>query len=119
MVLAFDVRTWRRDSYTVIRVKGELDMATAPRFRAAVDQVLEASDRPCVVMDLTEMPFCDSVGLGILVNALTRIRDSRGRLILVPAPGMVTRLLTITGLDRHFEMRGSVDEAFGAFDTAA
>ncbi|GGL09456.1 anti-sigma-B factor antagonist [Planomonospora parontospora subsp. antibiotica] len=119
VVPALNVRTWRDDSCTVIKAEGELDMASAPRFRAAIDEVLDPPGRPCLVMDLTEVPFCDSVGLGILVGTLTRVRDARGRLVLVTAPGMITHLLTITNLDRHFETCGSLHEAFAAFDTAA
>ncbi|MFC4057997.1 STAS domain-containing protein [Planomonospora corallina] len=119
MTPVFDVQTRRENSCTVIRVSGELDMAVAPRLRAAIDQVMEAPGRPCLVMDLTRVPFCDSVGLGILVSTLTRVRDSRGRLVLVLEPGMIIHLLTITNLDRHFETYGSVQEAFGAFDAAA
>ncbi|WP_344855390.1 STAS domain-containing protein [Planomonospora alba] len=119
MLPAFDVQTRRENSCTVIRVKGELDMSVAPRLRAAIDRVLAEPGRPCLVMDLTEVPFCDSVGLGIMVNTLTRVRDSRGRLVLALAPGMIAHLLTITNLDRHFETYGSVEEAFGAFDAAA
>ncbi|MBG0813379.1 STAS domain-containing protein [Planomonospora sp. ID82291] len=119
MIPAFGVRTWRDGPCTVIKAEGELDMASAPRFRAAIDEVFDHPGSPCLVMDLTGVPFCDSVGLGVLVGAFTRVRDSRGRLVLVLAPGMITHLLTITNLDRHFETRGSLHEAFAAFDAAA
>ncbi|GAA3132555.1 anti-sigma factor antagonist [Streptosporangium carneum] len=98
----------------VVRAEGELDMAVAPRLRAELDRALELPGHPCVVVDLTAVPFCDSVGLGILVGALTRVRDTRGRLILVVRPGMITHLLTITNLDRHFETCGSLHEALSA-----
>ncbi|GGS90925.1 hypothetical protein GCM10010156_56560 [Planobispora rosea] len=103
----------------VIRATGELDMTVAPRLGAEVDRVLETGQletghRPCLVMDLTQVPFCDSVGLGTLVGALTKLRNSQGRLILVLTPGMITRLLAITSLDRHFETCGTLHEAFDA-----
>ncbi len=112
----FDVQRWRKGPCVVVRMTGELDMAVAPRLRAELDRALEFPGRPCLVMDLTEVPFCDSVGLGILIDALTRVRDTRGRLILVVRPGMITHLLTITNLDRHFETCNSLREAL---DTAA
>jgi anti-sigma B factor antagonist len=112
----FDVQTWRDGPSAVVQATGELDMSVAPRLRAGVDQALEGPGRPSLVVDLTEVPFCDSVGLSILVGTLTRVREAGGRLILVVSPGMITHLLTITNLDRHFETCGSLREAL---DTVA
>ncbi|WP_344977102.1 STAS domain-containing protein [Streptosporangium fragile] len=115
MISTFDVQTWHHGPCVVVRVVGELDMAVAPRLRAEIDRALDGRGGPCMVMDLTEVPFCDSVGLGILVGTLTRMRETRGRLVLVVGPGMITHLLTITNLDRHFETRGSLREALDMF----
>ncbi|WP_433252209.1 STAS domain-containing protein [Streptosporangium sp. CA-135522] len=114
MIPVFDVQRWTDGSCVVVRASGELDMAVAPRLRAEVDRALETPGHRCLVMDLTEVPFCDSVGLGILVGALTRVKDAHGRLILVVTPGMITHLLTITNLNRHFETSGSLREALDA-----
>jgi anti-sigma B factor antagonist len=114
VITTFDVQTWRDGPSAVVQATGELDMSVAPRLRAGIDHVLEGLGRPSLVIDLTEVPFCDSVGLGILVGALTRVREARGRLILVVGPGMITHLLNITNLDRHFETCGSLREALDA-----
>ncbi|MFF5211388.1 STAS domain-containing protein [Streptosporangium sp. NPDC000396] len=116
MTPKFDVQRWHRDPCEVVRVAGDLDMTAAPRLRAEVDRALEVPGHPCLVMDLTGVPFCDSVGLGVLLEALARIKDTHGRLILVVSPGMITHLLTITNLDSHFETCGSLREAL---DSAA
>ena len=92
-------------SWTWRSLHGSVRKSTAP---------WRNSGHPSLVVDLTEVPFCDSVGLGILVGTLTRIRESGGRLILVVSPGMITHLLTITNLDRHFETCGSLSEALDA-----
>lgn len=102
------VRSWMEDRCVVVSVVGELDAGGAPRLRAELDQALSPGSPPNLVIDLTEAPFCDSVGLGLLVSALTRVR---GHLVLAVAPGMIARLLAITNLDRHFAIRGSLEEA--------
>ncbi|MFI6320478.1 STAS domain-containing protein [Nonomuraea sp. NPDC050556] len=104
------VRSWTEDPCTVVRVSGELDMTGAPRLRA----ILERASAGNLVIDLTEVPFCDSVGLGVLVETLNRIRSAGGRLILVVSPGMIANLLVITNLDQHFDTRASMDEALAA-----
>ncbi|MBB2909667.1 anti-sigma B factor antagonist [Streptosporangium becharense] len=115
MSSTFDIQTWPSGPCMVVQAAGDLDMAVAPRLRAEIDQVLDGLGHPCLVMDLTQVPFCDSVGLGVLVGTLTRVKEAHGRLVLVVSPGMITHLLTITNLDRHFEMRGSLREALDSF----
>jgi len=114
VISAFDVQTWRSGICVVVRVTGELDMAVAPRLRAEIDHALEDSETANLVLDLTAVPFCDSVGLGVIVGTLTRIKEAHGRLMLVVSPGMITHLLTITNLDRHFETRTTLREALDA-----
>ncbi|HEX4813339.1 MAG TPA: STAS domain-containing protein [Nonomuraea sp.] len=113
------VRSWREDPCTVLHVAGDLDVAGAPRLRAELEQAIAEADPPNLVLDLTEVPFCDSVGLGVLVATLNHIHRLRGRMILVLAPGMIRHLLTITNLDRHFETSTSIGEARDALGSAA
>ncbi|MEV4116377.1 STAS domain-containing protein [Nonomuraea sp. NPDC049695] len=113
------VRSWREDPCMVLRVVGDLDVAGAPRLRVELDEAIEAADPLNLVVDLTEVPFCDSVGLGVLVATLNHVQRVKGRLILVLGPGMIRHLLTITNLDRHFETRDSLGEACSAFGNAA
>ncbi|WP_219471861.1 STAS domain-containing protein [Nonomuraea rhizosphaerae] len=113
------VRSWREEPCTILHAVGELDVAAAPRMRDALDRILAAAHPPRLVLDLTEVPFCDSVGLGVLVATLNHVQQVQGRLILVVGPGMISHLLTITNLDKHFETRSSLGEARTAFETAA
>ncbi|GAA0927414.1 hypothetical protein GCM10009560_29970 [Nonomuraea longicatena] len=95
---------------------GSLPGAALP---TAAPAVLPASRAPNAIVDLTGVPFCDSVGLGVLVEAHNRARRARGRLVLVVAPGMITHLLAITNLDRHFETHASLGAARAALVAAA
>jgi len=113
------VRSWQEDPCTVLHVVGDLDVAGAPRLRAEIEQAIASADPLNLVMDLTEVPFCDSVGLGVLVATLSHVQDLRGRMILVLGPGMIRHLLTITNLDRHFETSATLGEARAALDPAA
>jgi anti-sigma B factor antagonist len=122
-----EVRSGREDGATVIQAAGDLDVSSAPLLRAALAAALpapgtvngSASGSPNAIVDLTGVPFCDSVGLGVLVEAHNRARRARGRLVLVVAPGMITHLLAITNLDRHFETHPSLGAARAALIAAA
>lgn len=84
------------DGRTVLAIRGEIDLATAPAFAAAMEQALE--DVPLVVFDLAGVTFMDSSGLNVLVSAAGRGSTSDGVRIR-NAPVTIRRLLSITGLD--------------------
>ncbi|MER7355244.1 MULTISPECIES: anti-sigma factor antagonist [Nonomuraea] len=105
------VRSWTDGRFALVQAIGDLDMAAVPLLREELDQVLAPMHGPQLAIDLTEVPFCDSVGLGLLVSTLTRVKEMHGRLILVVGSGMIPHLLAITNLDRHFELTDTVDGA--------
>src|SRR4051794_41985690 len=65
----------------VVTVTGEVDVETAPRLRSAL---LSTADQPAlmVVVDLRDVTFLDSTGLGVLVAGLKRARENGGGLHL-------------------------------------
>ena len=93
----------------VVRLTGELDLYNAPALRAALLEHAERHPKRLVV-DLAEVTFVDSTALGALIVARSRA-GSKDAFVLV-APGLETRrALEISGLDRHFEVRESLEDA--------
>jgi anti-sigma B factor antagonist len=79
-------------------LRGEIDIATAPALRTAVQRYAEAeTDR--VVLDFADVTFCDSQGLSALV---TLANQFRGRLVLTNLGDFMVRLLAVTGLKAAF-----------------
>jgi anti-sigma B factor antagonist len=100
------------DGGCVVRLGGELDLYNAPAIREALTEA--SADGPKrVIVDLSEVEFIDSTALGVLIEARTRLPDRKG--FLLAGPGLETRrALEISGLDRHFAVHDSVDEALAA-----
>ena len=95
----------------VLAVNGEIDLATAPRLREhLVRLVTEHAGHP-VVVDLTGVTFCDSIGLGILVGAQRRARALEGEVRLVVPDGRVADGFTLVGLDAVLPRFADVDAA--------
>lgn len=102
-----------RDGWAVLAVTGEVDVATAPRLREQlIDLVNEGHHR--IVVDLEKVEFLDSTGLGVLVGALKRVRTHDGELALVCTESRILKVFEITGLTKVFPMHRSVDEAVAA-----
>src|SRR3954463_14628874 len=84
----------------VVRAVGELDLSTAGRLcRAIHGAAATAAGRPRVMIDLTELNFCDSTGLRALISAVREVEVCGGRAALAVTPGgALDRLLDMTGL---------------------
>lgn len=91
----------------LIRLSGELDVASAPRLRQGVLDLLARPDvtnghGPTVVLDLRDVDFVDSTGLGVMVGLLKRLRSDGGELVLRGVRPTTSKVLEMTGLDRVF-----------------
>ena len=93
----FHVETDRDEAgTTTVTVRGDVDMASAPSFSRALDEVADADH---LVVDLREVTFIDSTGLGVLVRAHRELGD-RGPLLVRCNPGPVRRVLEVSGVDQ-------------------
>jgi anti-sigma B factor antagonist len=111
MELGLDVT--QRDRWTVLAVTGEVDVATAPRLREQLVQLV-AQGHHHLVVDLEGVDFLDSTGLGVLVGALKRVRLQEGELTLVCTQPRIVKVFDITGLSKVFTLHESVDSAVAA-----
>ncbi|MEU1277317.1 STAS domain-containing protein [Streptomyces sp. NPDC005805] len=106
----------RQGGWTLLHVSGELDLVSSPVVRQRVHDAVAAGHRD-VVLDLSEVLFCDSSGVGVLVAARRLMRSCRGRLRLVlPARGAedgshVNRVLAALGVRRLFDVYADADSA--------
>ncbi|MEU1586910.1 STAS domain-containing protein [Micromonospora sp. NPDC005710] len=95
---------------TVLEVRGELDMATSPELREGLQRLVDAGDRQ-VVVDLAEVGFMDSSGLGALVVMFKAWRNAGGRLCLAAVQPAVRSVLSVTSVDQVIDVYHSVSEA--------
>jgi anti-sigma B factor antagonist len=90
----FDVQVVHEAGRVCIKVSGDLDFATAPELRAALDGANSE-----IVIDFARLTFLDAAGLGVLAQAHEQARRHGHRVVISHAGPMVRRLLTVTGLD--------------------
>lgn len=86
---------------TVVHVAGELDLFAAPQLRQRLVDIIERGSAH-LALDLSEVTFIDSTGLGVLVGALKRARGYGGDLSLRAVPPSVLKVFEITGLTKVF-----------------
>ncbi|MFC6881395.1 MULTISPECIES: STAS domain-containing protein [Actinomadura] len=88
-----------RDGYTtILRLHGELDIATAPDLRRHITLAIEEHDPHRLLLHLSDLAFIDSSGLAVVVWAHQTL-DRRGRQLRLHHPShRVLRILHVTGL---------------------
>ena len=86
-----------------LAMRGELDLEHAYTFDEELRRV-EALQPACICLDLRELRFLDSCGLGRLIAARRRARKAGRRLVLVRGPAAVQRVFALTAVDEAFEM---------------
>ncbi|WP_405798019.1 STAS domain-containing protein [Streptomyces sp. NBC_01506] len=105
-----------RGLWTVLHITGELDLVTSPVVRQHVHDAVAAGRRE-LVLDLSEVFFCDSSGVGVLIASRKLMRSCQGRLrLILPAHGAeegshVNRVLAALGVRRLFEVYVDVSDA--------
>src|SRR6478609_8488487 len=93
----------------VVDVAGEIDVYTSPKLRERLVGLVNDGAKS-IVVNLEQVEFIDSTGLGVLVGALKRMRARGGSLSLVCRQEGLLRVFAITGLEKVFAIHGSVDE---------
>ena len=102
------------DTTHVVALRGEIDALTAPKLGSRLFRLCDEGKR-AVVVDLSEVTFLDSTGLGVLLNALRHFTARRGELVLVCPTERVLRPFQITGLAGHLTIFDSREKALGCF----
>lgn len=107
----------REAGVTVIEAAGDLDVASAPELRNLLSQEIDAGHTRLVV-DLSEVPFVDSTGLGTLVAIMRQASQAGGALKLASPRDTVSRVLTLTRMREFFDVSNSVAESVRRFQAA-
>ena len=108
-----EIETADVDGTVVIRVRGELDLATVDLLQREIDQTFTASS-PHLILDCRELTFVDSTGMSLMLMVHREVGRDGTRFAVVPGDGAVRTLLGLTGLDQHLTMVDDPDDIFRA-----
>lgn len=101
------------DGYTVCRPVGELDAYTVSSFRDALGRLASS---PKLLIDMSEVPFVDSAGLGALIGGIRRTREAGGEVAVCCNRPTLVRLLHTTGFDRIVTVAETIEDAAAALN---
>jgi anti-anti-sigma factor len=104
----------RQDAAAIVRLNGRLDLLSAADVKGRLGQVVADGARR-VVVDLGEVPFIDSSGLGALIGGLKAARQAGGDLRLARPAQQAQTILELTTLNRVLRPYATVEEALAGF----
>lgn len=88
-----------------LSVAGEVDVSCADELRAAIDAQIAAGVPGELVIDLAEVPYIDSTGIGVLVGAAHRVAEAGGTLAVARLQRNVERVLGLLGVQADLNIR--------------
>jgi len=98
--------------YTLCRPVGDIDAYSVGEFREALTEV---GDVDRLLIDLSQVGFMDSAGLGSLIGGIRRVKgDNEGSVVVFCDGPSLIRLLHTTGFDRIVPVVESMDDAHAA-----
>lgn len=101
MIPGFALEVTQGEADAVVRLTGELDMATAPALHSELAG-LAARGVHTVIVDIAQLDFIDSSGLSVLIAGLKRFREGGGTLTIRSPSGRAKRVFEIAGLSQLF-----------------
>ncbi len=108
--MALSITTTKADDGRVlIAVEGEIDVSCASELREAIDGAL-AEGANAVEVNLAQVPYIDSTGIGVLVGGAHRALDQGSHMEVVEAQRNVSRIFGLLGIDRELGLSGSADQ---------
>ena len=107
------LETRHEDGHTIIEVGGEIDVYTAPKLRDKITELVGDGHHDLVI-DMENVDFLDSTGLGVLVGGLKKVRAHDGTMELICSQDRLLKIFRITGLAKVFTIHESESSALGA-----
>lgn len=110
---ALDVVVEHHGSHQVAIVTGEVDMASVGALRSQLRDLM-VDGGPHLLVDLSAVSFMDSAGLAALVATRKQARVFQGSFGLIAPSKQVSRLLSLTAMDKVFPCYASLEDALSA-----
>ena len=98
------------DQIPIVALKGEIDLHTCAEMRDTLRDLIEKGHHQ-IVINLAQVPYLDSAALGVMVDAVRRVREHEGGISLVSTTPFVRRAFEITRLVKIFHLYESNEAA--------
>lgn len=96
----------------VLRLQGDFDLMITDAFRETVEQVLSSTPIDNIIINLENVSFIDSSGLGVILGRYKQLTQRGGKLFLVNPKPQVKKILEFSGIAKIIRIVMNEEEAF-------
>ncbi len=107
------IESHNKDDIKVIKIIGQVDMSNYKEFQDSLDRSIEGTKK--VVLDLEELTYLNSMGLGTIVKVYSSLKKQRIELRLCSLRKEINKLFSITKLDSLIKIYKDLEEAMNDF----
>ena len=105
------LQTETKDNSLIVKLKGELDHHSSESIRLKIDNNYNGNNHLNMVMDLNELTFMDSSGIGLIMGRYRNVVENKGVLLIVCDNNAIKRMLDMSGLLKIIKLYPSLDIA--------
>ncbi|WP_438349107.1 STAS domain-containing protein [Paenibacillus sp. FA6] len=98
----FNAQVESSDGACTVFLSGELDLSVSPEFRLVMEPLVGDSNVDLII-DLKELKYIDSTGIGILLSILKVRHSMSSKFIVQEVPPQIQKLFDMTGIAKFFE----------------
>ncbi len=110
----FSVTRTDEGDVTVLNLQGFLDAHTAQKFEQALKALMN-EHRYAIVVDMSQLDYISSAGMGIFMGFIEEVRENRGDIKFCCVNPRVFKVFDLLGFPNIFEFYASRSEALGQF----
>jgi len=102
-----------KDNGAILHLEGKIIGDGVIRFKQSIEEQIN-SNISWLILDLSEVPLMDSSALGTIIMAFLRLKEKKGKLVLLYAQKSILEILKITKLNSLFETYDNMQAAINA-----
>ncbi len=107
--MTFELR--ESNGIIIVAAEGQVRISTQSEFKDYLDKLFENYGSRVMILDMKDVSYMNSAGIGIIVDTFKNFREKEGKLVLSGLSKDIGRLFEVTKLNRYIEIYTSVDEA--------
>ena len=110
----FTIEKAQEEDIIIFRISGEFDVYTAVELKIPLHEAISEKHKK-IIVDMTEVSFVDSSGLGLLIHALKHLRAYNGQIVLVVKRKDIIDIIRVTNLSQLLRIYPTIEEAAKGF----
>lgn len=95
----------------LVRLNGELDQAASKRLKNRVCDVMNKYCTKYLILNLNELHFMDSTGIGFIIGRYSELKKKKGKIIVCSMNSIIERIFNLSGLKKICTVASNEEEA--------